>query len=795
MKNYVCIHGHFYQPPRENAWLEEIEIQETAAPYKNWNDRINSECYHPNAVSRILNDAQRIVDIVNNYSKISYNFGPTLLSYLELHHPKTYQKIIDADRLSQQYFDGHGSALAQVYNHIIMPLASRRDKETQVIWGIEDFKKRFGRMPEGIWLAETAVDLETLEVIEAQGIQFTILAPNQAKRFKHLKDEIWTDGIDSRRPYLCKLPNGRQIILFFYDGDRSQGVAFKGLLNDGKRFAEELLSGFEIGWQEPQLVHIATDGESYGHHHKLGDMALAYCIRHIENSGIAKVTNYSQYLSLAGVHFEVEIHENSSWSCAHGVERWKSNCGCQTGGESHWTQEWRKPLREALDWLKAKFDAIYEKEMSEYHEQPWLIRNHYVDILLERSATSKKAFFEKYFSEKLTPAKRTRAIRLLESQKHAMYMYTSCGWFFTELSGIETVQILQYANRGIQLIESETDENLHEAFMNLLDRAVSNLPELGTGRTIYERYVAPKRLSLSQVGFHYAVNALFNEEGRPLSVLNYECINEDLVRLKAGNSILAMGRIRVRSRVTGSRKRLSFGILYIGNHHMLGSTGEYMLEPEFKKFVAEARQCFEASNILQINDLFNKSLKGAKFSFFDLYKEEQLKILDGVMSANTKTAMSSFRRIYERNYSLLNLMRGQHLQLPYLLRKNLEIVMEYDMEQLFEEKPELLPLKRLQELVQEIMKWQVQLDKDKFNYLIGKRIYAIVRDRQPKPDDLPLIDNLYRGLHYIHEIGLNPDLSGLQTFVFFLVKENHLPEEMRKAAYRLGHYLSIEFKN
>jgi alpha-amylase/alpha-mannosidase (GH57 family) len=794
MKNYICVHGHFYQPPRENAWLEEIELQESAAPYKNWNDRITNECYHPNAVSRILNDSGRIVDIVNNYAKMSFNFGPTLLSYLEARHPGTYQKILDADKQSLEFFDGHGSAIAQVYNHIIMPLATRRDKETQVKWGIYDFEKRFGRKPEGMWLAETAVDLETLEVLEENGISFTILAPNQARRFKHLNDDAWTDGIDSRRPYMCKLPNGKTITLFFYDGDRSQGVAFKGYLNDGKRFAEELLSGFEIGSQEAQLVHIATDGESYGHHHEHGDMALAYCMRFIENSGIAKVTNYSQFLNLVPVSYEVEIHENSSWSCAHGVERWKSNCGCQTGGEPDWTQEWRAPLRNALNWLKGHFDQIFEREMLGYHNEPWALRNGYVKVLFNRSEENKSAFFDHFFPGKLSPAKKTRITRLLELQKHAMYMFTSCGWFFTELSGIETIQVLQYANRGIQLIESETDENLNEQFKDQLADAVSNIPEMGNGRTLYERFVEPKRLSLSQVGFHYAVNALFNDEDRALSVLNYECISEDLVRYKAGNSIMAIGRTRVKSRVTGSKRKLSFGILYIGNHHMIGSTGDYMLEPDFKKFVAETKLAFDSSNILHVNDIFLKNLKGPRFSFFDLYKEEQLKILEGVLSANTQTAMSSFKRIFERNYGLLNLMKGQRLVLPYLLKKNLEIVVEYEMEQIFIENNEPLNLKKLQEIVHEILKWEVALDKDKFNFLIGKKIYAMVRDYKPNTEDIHLIDNMYRGLHYIHEIGLKPDLNGLQTFIFYLVKENHLPEEVMRAATRLGHYVSIEFK-
>lgn len=792
MNKYICVHGHFYQPPRENAWLEEIEIQESAAPYHNWNDRITSECYHPNAFSRILNEAGKITDISNNYARISFNFGPTLLSYLEKFHPNTYNQILAADLESMELFGGHGSAMAQVYNHIIMPLASKRDKQTQVRWGLYDFEQRFKRKAEGIWLAETAVDTETLEVLADEGLLFTVLAPNQAKQFRALGTETWTSGIDTRRAYVCNLPSGKKIHLFFYDGDRSQGIAFKGLLNDGKRFAEELLSGFDEHAEHSQLVHVATDGESYGHHHKNGDMALAYCLKYIEDSQRAKICNYSQFLHLAEVTHEVEIHENSSWSCAHGIERWRSNCGCKTGGAEHWTQEWRKPLREALEWLQQEFDAVFEREMLSYHPNPWLVRDGYIEVLFQRNETTKAAFFKKYFAEKLPPAKRTRITRLLESQKHALYMYTSCGWFFTELSGIETVQILQYANRGIQLLESETQVQLNQRFKELLQQSQSNIPEQENGAKIYERYVEPKRLSLSQVGFHYAVNSLFAEDEAALSVLNYDCTHEDLVRHKAGNVVLALGRVRVRSKVTGSRKKLSFGILYLGNHHLIGSIGTYMLEPEFQIFATEASAAFEASNIALVNDVLWKHLTGAKFSFFDLYKEEQLKMLNGVISKNTVTAMASYKRIYERNYALMNLMRGQQLHIPQLLMKNLEVVVTYELEQLFLPSAQLIPIVKLNEQVEELRKWDIPFNSEKFNFLISKKLFEMVRAAPQNADVLPLIENLYQTLLALGKIGLTPDYSGVQNYVFQLIRANNLESKLKSAAFKLAQYMGLE---
>jgi alpha-amylase/alpha-mannosidase (GH57 family) len=360
MKKYLCIHGHFYQPPRENAWLEEIEIQDSASPFHDWNERISSECYRPNATSRILNDWDRIIDIVNNYSKISFNFGPTLLSWMESNAPDTYTAILKADRMSMEHFDGHGSAMAQVYNHIIMPLANSRDQITQVLWGLEDFRSRFGREAEGMWLAETAVNVDTLEVLADYGVKFTVLAPRQANRYRKVGNPKWINGIDPKRHYVCNLPSGKQITLFFYDGERSQDVAFKGLLKNGREFAVSLVSSFGDR-TEPQLVHIATDGESYGHHHRHGDMALAFCMRYIETNDLAQLTNYSQYMNLVPADHEVEIRENTSWSCYHGIERWRSNCGC--GDESGYHQKWRAPLRESLNWLRDQLAAVYEQQM------------------------------------------------------------------------------------------------------------------------------------------------------------------------------------------------------------------------------------------------------------------------------------------------------------------------------------------------------------------------------------------------------------------------------------------------
>ncbi|HMQ31312.1 MAG TPA: DUF3536 domain-containing protein, partial [Chloroflexaceae bacterium] len=386
-ERYICIHGHFYQPPRENPWLDTIEQQDSAYPYHDWNGRITAECYEQNAASRILDGGDRIVRIVNNYSRISFNFGPTLLSWLEQHAPAVYQAILDADAASMRLF-GRGSAMAQCYNHIIMPLASRRDKLTQVVWGVRDFERRFGRRPEGMWLPETAVDLETLAIMADQGIAFTVLEPHQASHCKALGEMVWADvrggRIDPTRPYWVRLPGERSIAVFFYDGPVSRAVAFERLLVDGATFANRIAGTFGEHRRWPQLANIATDGETYGHHHRHGDMALAFALQYIEERGLARLTNYASYLAAHPPTHEAQIVENTAWSCVHGVGRWSLDCGCNSGGSPGWRQTWRAPLRAALDWLRDALAPRFEGVGRRLLHDPWAPPDEYVELVLDR---------------------------------------------------------------------------------------------------------------------------------------------------------------------------------------------------------------------------------------------------------------------------------------------------------------------------------------------------------------------------------------------------------------------------
>jgi alpha-amylase/alpha-mannosidase (GH57 family) len=469
---FVCVHGHFYQPPREDPWTGRVPREASAAPFHDWNERITAECYGPNA---------------DNYSRISFNFGPTLLSWMEGNAPQVYAGILAADVESRERFSGHGSALAQAYGHMILPLARPRDKRTQVYWGIRDFEHRFGRSPEGMWLPETAVDTETLEFLAELGIRFTVLSPHQALDWRDLGQVGWQEAqgtLDGRRPYEIRLPSGARIAAFFYDGAASNAIAFGGLAGGPENLARLLLSNFGNGGAD-SIVLVATDGETYGHHFKGGDRVLAGALSLLEGLGDVRLTNFAEYLAGHPPAHEARIREGTSWSCTHGVGRWKEECGCSTGEHSGWRQSWRAPLREALVLLREKLDAIYEAAAANLFGDPWRAREDSIALLLSEAA-SPEPFLERHAGRLLGKEEEAVALDLFEMQRCAMSMFTSCGWFFEDPSGLETRQVLRYAGRAIGLAEKIAGESLEEDFVALLESAASNDPAAGNARSIYE---------------------------------------------------------------------------------------------------------------------------------------------------------------------------------------------------------------------------------------------------------------------------------------------------------------------
>jgi len=771
MNKFVCIHGHFYQPPRENAWLEVIEQQDSAFPFHDWNERITHECYAPNGASRILDDNDRIINIVNNYARISFNFGPTLLHWMERNAPEAYADVIAADKESLLQFNGHGSAMAQVFNHIILPLANRRDKETQVKWGIEDFKLRFNRLPEGMWLAETAVDTESLEVLAENGITFTILAPRQAKRIKKINENAWQDIVNeqfsTKRPYVCKLPSGKTITLFFYDGGLSQDIAFKGILIDGKDFAKRLTSAFSNN-EELELVHVATDGESYGHHHKHGDMALAYCLDYIEKQNLARITNYAEFLSLTSPEWEAEIHENSSWSCAHGVERWRNDCSCSSGMNPGWNQQWRKPLREALDWLRDQLATVFEKELSRYCESPWDARNAYIQVILNRNQDNVTRFLQNFCGKIPEGDHKTKVLRLFEMQRNCLLMFTSCGWFFDEISGIETTQILQYADRAIQLAESESSIVLHKAFLQLLSKAPSNIAAYGNGALVHKEFVQPSRLSLSKVGQHYAVASLFDDFPEQIVICNYRAESVDYQRVEAGAFRLAIGHTQVYSLITDSVKQFYFAVLWLGQNHIIGNAQNFMEVRAYNEMKAELLKSFENSSIAEVIGNMQRYFTAEKFSMWNLFKDEQRKVLSQILEKDVRQAEDSNRSIYNGSYNILTVLSEAGLPIPAVLRNNLETVINTDIRHFFENGQMFIP--RLEKLAEDALKWKVELDKTTIAFAAGRKLFEVLKDLDADDQGERTLDILLRIMAVLQNLEIELELFELQNQYFKLGK-------------------------
>jgi alpha-amylase/alpha-mannosidase (GH57 family) len=671
---YLCIHGHFYQPPRENPWLEAIELQDSAAPYHDWNERVTAECYAPNSAARILDAEGRIAKIVNNYSGISFNFGPTLLSWMKDKAPETYREILEADRVSAQRFSGHGSAIAQCYNHMIMPLANAHDKLTQVIWGIEDFRFRFSRDPEGMWLPETAVDLESLDLMAQHGIRFTILAPSQAKSMDGA--DVTGQRIDPARVYRQKLPSGRSINLFFYDGPVSQAVAFERLLNDGGRFARRLLDALSDQREGPQLAHIATDGETYGHHHAFGDMALAYALERIESSGLAKVTNYGEFLEKHPAGHDAEILENTAWSCVHGVGRWNANCGCSSGGHAEWSQEWRAPLRAALDWLRDEIAPGYEKMARRFFKDPWAARNNYIHVILDRSPASRERFAAANFRRKATKSgDRVNIWKLLDMQRHALLMYTSCGWFFDELTGIETVQVMQYAGRVVQLAEELFGNDIERRFLGKLALAKSNLPEHGDGAAIYEKFVKPASVDLLKLGAHYAISSLFEDYPDNTRIYAYSVDNKDYRLKRSGKMRLALGQARFTSEITQDSEMLMFGVLHFGDHNLHGGVALYRSEDAYRDLCKAARDAFSRSDLAATLHCLDQGFAGHTYSLKNLFRDEQRKVLTEVLESTLEHSFSVAREMYEDQAQLLRFMSDCGIPIPRELQAAAEVAL------------------------------------------------------------------------------------------------------------------------
>jgi alpha-amylase/alpha-mannosidase (GH57 family) len=772
MQRFICIHGHFYQPPRENPWLESVEVQDSASPYHDWNERVTMECYAPNAAARIMDSTNKIQEITNNYSKISFNFGPTLLFWMKEAMPEIHEAIISADKVSLQRYGGHGSALAQVYNHMILPLANARDRYTQVLWGIRDFQWRFGRVPEGMWLSETAADLPTLETLAELGIRFTILSPFQASRVREIGKRNSRDvnggQIDPTRPYLVRLPSGRSITVFFYDGPVSQAVAFEQLLTSGEAFAGRIMSAFNDRRNRDQLVHIATDGESYGHHHHRGEMALAYALHYIESNNVAQLTNYGQYLETHPPSHEAQIHEKSSWSCVHGVGRWMADCGCNSGGRAGWNQGWRTPLRQSLDWLRDELAPLFENRAKELLRDPWASRNDYIGVILDRSEENRERFFAEHAQRQLADSEKVTVLKLMELQRHAMLMYTSCGWFFDEISGIESVQVVQYAARALQLAREIFGKDLEGEFLARFEGAKSNLPEHGDGRCIYEKFVKPAMIDWPKAEAHYAISFLFQQYAEKTRLFSFRFEAEDRQLLSAGKTRLAVGRTRIHSEITQESEVLSYAVLYLGEHNLTGGIRQFESQEAYDAMFREIKAAFDAADYPQTIRLIDAHFAGTPCSLKSLFKDEQRRILSEILTSTREDLESRFRLITERYTPLMNFLQSMGAPLPPALETAREYVLHEDIRRRLEGDP--IDFDQLRSLIQEAQTRDGRVLDANISYVVKNRMERMIQDLAAHPDDVERMSALDQLARLVMPLPLGLNLWKVQNTYWALLQ-------------------------
>ncbi|MCX7018984.1 MAG: DUF3536 domain-containing protein [bacterium] len=757
MNRYICIHGHFYQPPRENPWLESLEMQDSAYPYHDWNERITAECYAPNAASRVIGGQGFIERIVNNYSKISFNFGPTLLSWMEHARPDIHAAIAEADRAGHANFSGHGPAMAQCYNHMIMPLANHRDRETQVIWGLRDFEHRFGRKPGGMWLPETAVNPDCLDVLAAHGIRFTILSPLQAARVRPIRCSQWTDvsggRVDPSMAYECRLPSGRSIALFFYDGPISHAVAFDGLLDDGARFAARLVSGFSDKRTWPQLVHIATDGESYGHHHQFGEMALTFALEHIGLDDAARLTIYGEFLEKHPPTHIAEILENTAWSCAHGLERWRSDCGCNSGGHPGWNQRWRAPLRAAFDWMRDTLSVLYEYRGRELLTDPWAARNDYISVILNRSNDNTERFLAAHARRELKETEKITALKLLEMQRNAMLMYTSCGWFFDELSGLETVQIMRYAARALQLGEELFQMPLENQFLAMAQAARSNIPEYSDGAAIYTKMVKPSVVTLADATAHYALSSLFEKYPETARLYAFTIRHEEGHTQTNGAARLMLGRARVASSVTRESSDACYSAFYLDEHDLKARVKLAMSAEDYKALAANAREAFAKSDFDATTAILHGALGGKDYTPKSILGDEQQKIINIILKTTIEEAEAGFRRVYRFYEPLMAFLNEMRMPMPSVFNTTAEFVMNTTLFKAFST-PDM-DIAHALHTMSNARKWGIKLDAAGLSYTLTGAIGTAAERACASPRD----ERLMRQFDALAGLALEPPLN------------------------------------
>jgi len=674
----VVLHAHFYQPPRDNPWTESIDREASAAPFHNWNERIEAECYAANTHARIFGDTGHITDIVNNFAHLNFNIGPTLFAWLQTHAPATYARILQADRQSCFLHDGHGGAIAQAYSHAILPLCSVRDRNTQIRWGIADFRYRFQRPPEAMWLPETACDLPTADALAQHGMRYLILSPHQASRVRHRNQNEWRDvsdgSIDPRLPYRLALPHGRSIVCFFYDGPLAHAMSFEAMLDTSRGMAERLRAGAKDN-AENQLVHVATDGETYGHHKRFADRALAYFIRKEAEAHGLRLTTYGAFLEQQPVDDEVELKngEGTAWSCAHGLGRWIRDCGCNAGRNPGFRQAWRGPLRDALDGLRDDSAVVFEQAAGQWLRDPWAARDDYIHVILNNTSEARQAFLDHHALRQISSHERVRIFEMMEAQRMMQLMYASCGWFFDDLAGLETTQIMKYAGMAARLLESATGQSLFENFIDRLALAHSNLEKEGNGADIYRRHVAPLEVPATRRVARFASSTLLDNTSSQVADPAFEIESLDRLCFQQVSQHLVLGRVRLRRTRTERSTLFLYGATSLPERDMHCGVIECNDEKHFERIVQQAEKVFEQPSTPAIIRLIDSFFAPHFFSVRELSDAGEPEFIEHTVTDLLERLATTYGYLYDEHRKTMQTFERVGAEVPVELR----LVAEY----------------------------------------------------------------------------------------------------------------------
>jgi hypothetical protein len=575
-------------------------------------------------------------------------------------------------------------------------------------------------------------------------------------------------------------------------------VAFEGLLNNGEVFAHRLISGYSGARTWNELAHIATDGESYGHHHRHGEMALAFALHHIETNKLAQITNYGAFLEMHPPTHEVEVYENTAWSCAHGVGRWRENCGCNSGGRPDWTQEWRGPLRDALDWLRDCVAPKYAEVAARYLRDPWEARNDYIAVVLDRSPKVREEFLARHAVRELKDKEKVEVWKLLELQRHAMLMYTSCGWFFDEISGIETVQVIMYAGRVVQLAQElfeETDrpgilyasrkvvlpsdeEGIEAQFLHKLSKARSNLLEYKDGAQVYEGFVKPAFVDLRKVGAHYAISSVFEQYPEEARIYCYSVKRLDLRAFDAGRLRMIVGRARFTSDITQEAGHLTFGVLHFGDHNLHGGVREFRGEQEYERLVAEASQAFSRADIPEVIRAFDRGFGTDTYSLKSLFRDEQRNVLSRILVSTLDEAETVYRQLYEHHAPLMRFLSDLKTPLPKAFRTTAEYALNSHLRRAFSN--EDLDIARIRGYLAEARLDGVDLDATTLEFTLRKTVERLADRVRDDPTSLSELHALREAVDLVGDLPFPVQMWAVQN-VWYDLLQMFYPDMLERA--------------